>query len=1670
MRKCQVLSIATVVLFCFVMIASSYGQNCSSSSPVVCTIWSAGTVPGAVDGGDPSAGEYGVKFRSDVNGSVLGVRFYKAPLNTGTHIVNLWTANGNLLASAVVSGETASGWQQFNFSSPVNVAAGTTYVASYFTSTGHYSFDAGYFGAAVDAAPLHALANTSSVNGVYRYGSSSGFPTSTYSASNYWVDVAFAPNSTTPPSIASTVPLDASTFVSLGTVVKATFNDSMDPTTIDSSTFLLRDQSNNSVPATVTYDSSSSIVSLKPTVQLQTLTTYTATIKGTVTDIYGNALGSDYSWSFTTGTAPSNSGPGGPILVISSTSNPFSSYYGEILLAEGVNYYTVQDISTVTSSVLSAYDVAILGDMPLTSSQASMLSTWVNAGGNLIAMHPDQQLASLLGLVSTSQTLADAYLRVNTASGPGVGIVGQTIQYHGAADLYSPNGASTLATLYSNATTPTAFPAVTLVSAGSGKAAAFTYDLARSVVYTRQGNPAWSGEQRNPWVDPVINNQVIRPDDLFFGDASFDPQPDWVDLSRVAIPQADEQQRFLVNLISQMNLVKKPLPRFWYFPSGYKAVVIMTGDDHGQGGSRPRFDQYIADSPANCSVEDWQCVRATTYIYTSTPFSGYQAYVADGFEIANHTNSSPGCTNWTPSSLDSAITAQLASMAQNYPDNPPSKTNRTHCVLWSDYDSEPQILLNHGIRFDTTYYYWPDSWIQDVPGLFTGSGIPMRYADRNGSLINVYQATTQIPDEDAWAYPAAINTLLENAVGPQGFYAAITANMHTDYAASAGSDFIVASAQAMKVPVVSSLQMLTWLDGRNTSSFGSLSWSGNVLSFSISTGTGARNLQAMVPVNSNAGSLASIAKDGTPINYTIQTVKGISYAFFPAVAGTYRATYGGTGGSLSISGTISGAGGNGAIIALSGSATAFVTSDSSGNYSFTGGLASGTYTVTVSNAGYTFSPASAQVTVNATSVGGVNFATATSTYSISGTVTGAQVTTLTLGGAATATTVEDGYGNYTFLGLPNGTYTVTPSGSFTPASAKVTVSGANVTGVNFWTPTATFTISGTIYGPGGNGATVSLNGGQSTVADTSGNYTFLGLTNGSYTVTPTNAGYVFSPGNSSVTISGANVLGVNFSTLTGSFTISGTISGAGGSGAKVTLGGTASGTTTADASGNYSFSSLANGNYTVTPSKAGFSFTPSTATVPVSGASVTGVNFSSTAQTFAISGNISGPGGNSASVALTGAANATTTADSSGNYIFNGIANGTYTVTPNNSGFIFSPSSQGVTVNGNSITGFNFSSSAGGPSLSSLVLNPTNLTGGTSSTGTVTLSAPAPSGGVLVTLSDNSSSATTPPSVTVAAGLTTATFTVTTAAVGSITGVTVTATYNGASAQASLTINPPILSSVSLSPTSVTGGTSSTGTVRLNGPAPAGGSQITLSDNSTSAATAASVTVAAGSTSATFTVTTTAVAATTSVTVSAAYKAVTAQATLTIVPPVLSSVGLNPTSVVGGNSSTGTVTLNGPAPAPGIVVTLSDNSSAAQVPASVTVATGNRTATFSVSTIGVGSSTSATITATYGVIRNATLTINVAALSSLVLSPSTVTAGSSTAGTVTLNGAAPPSGAVISLSSSNQTAQVPSSATIPAGARSISFTVTTSPLQQNTSARISGTYRGVTRSAKLTIQ
>src|SRR5712691_3377242 len=289
------------------------------------------------------------------------------------------------------------------------------------------------------------------------------------------------------------------------------------------------------------------------------------------------------------------------------------------------------------------------------------------------------------------------------------------------------------------------------------------------------------------------------------------------------------------------------------------------------------------------------------------------------------------------------------------------------------------------------------------------------------------------------------------------------------------------------------------------------------------------------------------------------------------------------------------------------------------------------------------------------------------------------------------------------------------------------------------------------------------------------------------------------------------------------------------------------------------------------------------------------------------------------------------------------------------------------------------------------------------------------------------------------------------------------------------------LSSLALNPTSVAGGNSSTGTVTLSGPAPAGDAQVTLSSSNTAAATVpSSVTVAAGATSATFTVSTSVVTASTAVTISAAYGGATRTASLAVTPappppPTLASLGLNPTSVTGGNSSTGTVTLNGAAPAGGATVALSSSNGAARVPSSVAVAAGATSATFTVSTSAVAASTTVISAAYGGVTRSASLTVAPAppppaTLSSLTLNPTSVIGGLQTStGTVTLSGAAPAGGATVALSSSNGAARVPSSVFVPAGATSATFTVNTSIVLLSTSATISASYNGTTRTAGLLV-
>ena len=234
---------------------------------------------------------------------------------------------------------------------------------------------------------------------------------------------------------------------------------------------------------------------------------------------------------------------------------------------------------------------------------------------------------------------------------------------------------------------------------------------------------------------------------------------------------------------------------------------------------------------------------------------------------------------------------QLSTFAKSYPSLPKPATSRTHCIAWGDYDTQPRVESEFGIRLDTNYYYWPQQWVQDRPGLFTGSGMPMRFSTRTGSRIDVYQAATFLTDESGQSYPRHIDVLLDNALGARGYYGAFTANMHADMPESPQAEAILGSALAHNVPVISAQQLLEWVDARNGSWFDNAVWSGSTLAFSISAAAGSYGLQVMLPARSGAGLLVALTSEDHRVAYTTKKIKGIDYCVFAAMSGRFKATY-----------------------------------------------------------------------------------------------------------------------------------------------------------------------------------------------------------------------------------------------------------------------------------------------------------------------------------------------------------------------------------------------------------------------------------------------------------------------------------------------------------------------------------------------------------------------------------------------------------------------------------------------------------------------------------------------------------------------------------------------------------------------------------------------------------
>jgi YVTN family beta-propeller protein len=279
---------------------------------------------------------------------------------------------------------------------------------------------------------------------------------------------------------------------------------------------------------------------------------------------------------------------------------------------------------------------------------------------------------------------------------------------------------------------------------------------------------------------------------------------------------------------------------------------------------------------------------------------------------------------------------------------------------------------------------------------------------------------------------------------------------------------------------------------------------------------------------------------------------------------------------------------------------------------------------------------------------------------------------------------------------------------------------------------------------------------------------------------------------------------------------------------------------------------------------------------------------------------------------------------------------------------------------------------------------------------------------------------------------------------------------------------------VTVHPASVAGGTPATGYVVLNGAAPAGGATVPISSDDSAAAVPASVTVPAGGKTASFNVTTQPVSASRPVNISAVYGALSKSAVLTVIPAAaatISSVSVNPTTVLGGDATTGTVALTAPAPAGGVAVELWTNGWPAFVPESVTIPAGSAMGTFHVTTNFVTSTTQGTITAFLNG-TSVTTTVTVTSLPAVVsvsVVPGTVPDSGSALGTVTLSGPAPTGGIVVQLWTNGWPVFVPASVTVLAGSTSATFTAETTHVTTTAQGTITAFLNGESVTTTLTV-
>jgi hypothetical protein len=552
--------------------------------------------------------------------------------------------------------------------------------------------------------------------------------------------------------------------------------------------------------------------------------------------------------------------------------NAYGRYAGEIMRAEGLNWYSIEEFQHQDPDYLARSKLVVLTHCFVRQSEIEKLVEYVQEGGRLVVFRPCLRLAQALGLQPTYASQKGGCLQIDRTHAVGHGLCQQSIQIHGMVEhwvLADGSDLSVVAWLGDGWKIPDK-PAVVTGPLGKGRLAVFAYDLPATVAAIRQGDP-----ERANTLSAGLDG-IYRPSELFVGH---------LEEEVALIPQADVHTALLASVVDW--LLEGPMPRLWYYPQPrQRSVLIMTSDDDWS--KIEEFEQLIAATEKRGG-------RITFYL---VPGSHVPASLADEWAKRGHVFSvhpdfeaiRGRAEEPRQHGLDEQyfleremLSASIRQHTERF--GVPVRTIRHHAARWLGTVEAARILEELGVRMD---FNWVSIWPFSATYMI-GSGRPMKFVDEDGSMINLFQQST-LYSEDVilapfifslkWSTEHALahaTRMLEENL--EGYYTPMGLNSHPVSFADYSGQFVETlfdMARQHGMPIIAGEEWLDFTLARYGAEFSDIEWQGSTLRFVLHAQHKPPELTVMWPLGSRE--VAEVTCDGAAREIVVEQLWGCRYA------------------------------------------------------------------------------------------------------------------------------------------------------------------------------------------------------------------------------------------------------------------------------------------------------------------------------------------------------------------------------------------------------------------------------------------------------------------------------------------------------------------------------------------------------------------------------------------------------------------------------------------------------------------------------------------------------------------------------------------------------------------------------------------------------------------------